>query len=92
MIGLGPNVSFNAAFLAVSGPDANEGGPGFVRPASQIPAGAAHSCALSDNATVRCWDAGANGRLGYGKATDTLLVGDWNGDNIDTFAVQRKEL
>jgi len=29
--------------------------------------------------------------LGNGIATDILLVGDWNGDMVDTFAVQRFE-
>ncbi len=40
-------------------------GPGFGR-AVAISAGAAHTCALLDDATVRCWGFGGNGELGMG--------------------------
>jgi alpha-tubulin suppressor-like RCC1 family protein len=46
-------------------------GPGRI--ARAITAGSFHSCALLDNATVRCWGAGANGRLGYASTND---IGD----------------
>jgi hypothetical protein len=39
-----------------------------------IAAGANHTCAILDNATVRCWGLGASGRLGYG---NTSNVGDY---------------
>ena len=39
-------------------------GPG--RTARAISAGGAHTCAVLDDATVRCWGAGFDGRLGYG--------------------------
>jgi alpha-tubulin suppressor-like RCC1 family protein len=41
--------------------------------ASQIVAGATHTCALLENHKVRCWGSGGNGRLGLGS---TLNVGD----------------
>jgi len=44
-------------------------GPG--RTAKTITAGAANTCALLDDNTVRCWGFGFEGRLGYGN-TDTI--------------------
>lgn len=35
--------------------------------------GQAHTCLLSADGTVRCWGAGASGRLGYG---NTNSIGD----------------
>ncbi len=46
-------------------------GPG--RTATAVTAGDAHTCALLDNGTVRCWGNGGNGQLGYGNTDD---VGD----------------
>jgi len=46
---------------------------GTSRTAIAISAGDLHTCALLDNATVKCWGASANGRLGTG---DTLDIGD----------------
>lgn len=43
---------------------------GFV---VQLAAGARHTCARLASGTVRCWGAGANGRLGYGA---TANIGD----------------
>ncbi len=57
----------------VSGADANEGGPGFVQPASQITAGYDHTCARLDDGTVRCWGSASSGQLGYG---NTDKIGD----------------
>jgi alpha-tubulin suppressor-like RCC1 family protein len=39
----------------------------------QLSAGGAHSCALLDTGTVRCWGHGENGQLGYG---NTNNIGD----------------
>jgi alpha-tubulin suppressor-like RCC1 family protein len=43
-------------------------GPG--RSAKAIAAGDFHSCALLDNASVRCWGYGGDGRLGYASTAD----------------------
>ena len=39
---------------------------GAGRTATAITAGGAHTCALLDDASVRCWGFGQDGRLGYG--------------------------
>ena len=46
---------------------------GTGRTAVAISAGSAHTCAILDNASLRCWGSGADGRLGYG---GTANVGD----------------
>ena len=46
---------------------------GLGRTATQVAAGADHTCALLDDGTVRCWGSGAEGQLGYGNTND---VGD----------------
>ncbi len=43
------------------------------RPAVAISAGDAHTCALMDDGSVRCWGFGGNGRLGY---ANTTSIGD----------------
>ena len=45
----------------------------LAMPATQVVTGDAHTCALLSDQTVRCWGAGADGRLGYGSTAD---VGD----------------
>lgn len=40
---------------------------------TQIVLGNAHSCALLEGGTIRCWGDGASGRLGYG---NTIDIGD----------------
>ena len=50
------------------------GGPidlGTGRTATAVTAGANHTCALLDDASVRCWGNGGFGQLGYGN-TDTI--------------------
>lgn len=47
-------------------------GPGHT--AKAISTGSVHSCALLDDATVRCWGYGGDGRLGYGN-TDSIGAG-----------------
>jgi alpha-tubulin suppressor-like RCC1 family protein len=42
-------------------------------PVTQIAAGWEHTCAVTDQNTVRCWGNGASGRLGYGNVT---TIGD----------------
>ncbi|MFP5362038.1 MAG: RCC1 domain-containing protein [Thermoleophilia bacterium] len=46
-------------------------GPG--RTAKSISAGSAHTCAVLDNGTVRCWGYNLDGRLGY---NNLLAIGD----------------
>jgi len=46
---------------------------GAQRTARAISAGLSQTCALLDDANVRCWGAGANGRLGY---ANTEPIGD----------------
>jgi len=46
---------------------------GPVRTAKAISAGGAHTCAVLDDDSVRCWGFGASGRLGYGNLDD---IGD----------------
>jgi alpha-tubulin suppressor-like RCC1 family protein len=47
---------------------------GAGRTATAVSAGDYHTCALLDNATVRCWGFGANGRLGYGDESSVGLT------------------
>ena len=54
---------------------------GAGRTATAIAAGANHTCAILDDASVRCWGAGFGGQLGYGN-TDT--IGDDTGETPGT--------
>ena len=46
---------------------------GEARSAKAVSAGLAHTCAVLDDGTVRCWGFNFDGRLGYGR---TDLIGD----------------
>ena len=54
-------------------------GLGAGRTATAITAGGGHTCALLDDATVRCWGEGFDGSLGYGNTQD---VGDGVGPDV----------
>ncbi|MDQ6804281.1 MAG: hypothetical protein M3065_04810 [Actinomycetota bacterium] len=46
---------------------------GAGRTAKAITTGGAHTCAILDDSTVRCWGVGSSGQLGYGNTND---IGD----------------
>ncbi len=56
---------------------------GLGRTATAITAGAQHTCALLDDATIKCWGRGASGQLGYG---DTQTRGDGPSEMGDSLA------
>ena len=53
---------------------------GTGRTATAIEAGAYHSCALLDNASVKCWGKNGYGQLGI---DDTADMGDNSGEMAD---------
>jgi len=71
------------------GDDANEMGDnltsidlGTGRTATAISAGYRHTCALLDNASVKCWGYGAKGQLGLGNTDDIGDNSSEMGDNL----------
>lgn len=70
---------------------ANEGG-GFLpfvnlgtgRTAKQLAAGTAHTCAILDNDTLKCWGLNTNGQLGRGNTTS---IGDGPGEMGDSLPI-----
>jgi alpha-tubulin suppressor-like RCC1 family protein len=76
--GLGTNGRLGYANTSTIGDNETPGGAGtvflgFGRTAVAISAGAFHTCAILDDATVRCWGLGTSGRLGY---ANTTTIGD----------------
>ena len=61
--------------VGVSQTPASVGGINLLTTATpvDITAGLAHTCALFDDGTVRCWGANTSGQLGYG---NTVSIGD----------------
>lgn len=57
---------------------------GTGRTAVQIVATNLHTCALLDDASVKCWGSGANGQLGYGDPLDRGREPGEMGDNLPT--------
>ena len=60
---------------------------GTGRTAVQISVGEYHACAVLDDASLKCWGQGANGRLGQGNA---VTIGDGGfemGDNLAAVAL-----
>jgi len=76
--GFGGDGRLGYANTAAIGDDEAPGSVGPVdlgagRSATAVTAGRAHSCAVLDDGTVRCWGFGFDGRLGYGTQVN---VGD----------------
>ncbi len=76
--GFGGNGRLGYANVATIGDSERPGSVGPVdlgegRTAVAISAGAAYTCAVLDDGSVRCWGSGANGRLGYASTND---IGD----------------
>ena len=57
---------------------------GSGRTATAVSVGNAHVCALLDNGTVKCWGAGAGGRLGYGNTNNVLNPGSVGAVDLGT--------
>jgi len=57
---------------------------GSGRTATDITTGGEHTCALLDNASVKCWGSGGSGQLGYG---NTNNIGDGSGEMGDNLTV-----
>jgi alpha-tubulin suppressor-like RCC1 family protein len=50
--------------------------------ATAVTAGFGHSCAILDDANVRCWGLGGNGQLGYANSSAVLNAADVDAVNI----------
>ena len=57
---------------------------GTGRSAVEIGAGMLHTCALLDDASVKCWGSGQSGRLGYGDVQFRGVFPDTMGDFLPT--------
>lgn len=55
---------------------------GTGRTATSLGVGMSHVCALLDNATVKCWGYGADGKLGYGDTSDRGDAAGELGDSL----------
>ena len=55
---------------------------GTGRTATAISTGWTHTCAILDNASVKCWGEGGSGRLGYGNTNDIGNGSNEMGDNL----------
>ena len=89
--GFGSNGRLGSGATANLGDGAGEMGrlPGTVnvgdgRTARAISAGIAHTCAVLDDASVKCWGDGTNGRLGYGNQNS---LGDVASEMVNLAAV-----
>ncbi len=60
---------------------------GTGRTAVAVSAGAGHTCALLDNATIKCWGAHGSGQLGIGDGTDKGDEPGEMGDNLTPVSV-----
>ena len=55
---------------------------GTGRTATAIGTGALHTCAILDNASIKCWGNNFYGQLGYGNTNDLGDVSGEMGDNL----------
>jgi hypothetical protein len=60
---------------------------GSGRTARAISAGIAHTCAVLDNATVKCWGNGSSGNLGYENQNNVGAIPNQMGDNLAAVAL-----
>ena len=60
---------------------------GAGRTARSISAGASHTCALLDNASVKCWGSGLYGRLGYADSNNRGDASGQMGDSLPAVAL-----
>jgi alpha-tubulin suppressor-like RCC1 family protein len=57
---------------------------GGFRTVVAVDAGSAHTCALLDNGSIKCWGENSNGTLGLGSETDRGDAAGEMGDNLPT--------
>ena len=55
---------------------------GTGKTAKQLAAGEAHTCAILDDDTVKCWGRGSSGVLGYGDTNNRGDAASEMGDNL----------
>ena len=55
---------------------------GTGKTAKQISSGTVHTCAILNDDSLKCWGAGANGKLGYGDVSDRGDGPNEMGDNL----------
>ena len=60
---------------------------GTGRTAVQIVVGSYHSCAILDNASLKCWGYNANGQLGVGSTTQYGSAANQMGTNLPTISL-----
>jgi alpha-tubulin suppressor-like RCC1 family protein len=60
---------------------------GTGRTATAVTAGNAHTCAVLDDGTVKCWGAGGSGRLGLGSTSDRGTAPGEMGDALPAVAL-----
>jgi hypothetical protein len=60
---------------------------GTGRTATAVTAGNAHTCAVLDDGTVKCWGAGGNGRIGLGSTSDRGKAHGEMGDALPAVAL-----
>lgn len=87
--GAGGNGRLGYGNTTAKGDNANEMGDNLLpvnlgtgRTAVEVAAGGSHTCALLDNASVKCWGNGASGKLGKGSTASLGDGANEMGDNL----------